>query len=304
MVQDPALDRALGSFLGLAIGDAVGTSVEFLPRGSFPPLTDMIGGGPFRLNPGQWTDDTSMALCLAESLLHHAELDQLDLMRRFLRWAEEGYNSSTGYCFDIGRTTLGAIARFRRAGVPVAGSTDPRDAGNGSIMRLSPVAARWWRDPARAEQVARRQSVTTHAAPEAVDCCALLARILCAAIAGQDSARLSVSIEDGWQSAVRAVASGAWRGRSEKDISSTGYVVHTLEAALWSVERTSSFEAAILVAANLGHDSDTVAAVAGQIAGAIYGASAIPSRWLDKLWGVERIRELGHGLHRAAATDI
>jgi ADP-ribosyl-[dinitrogen reductase] hydrolase len=301
---DLFLDRALGCMLGLAVGDAVGTTVEFMPRGAFPPVTDMSGGGPFRLKAGQWTDDTSMALCLAESLLHDPALDPLDLIQRFLRWVEEGYNSSTGRCFDIGRTTLGAICHFKRTGEAIAGSISPREAGNGSIMRLAPAAARWWRDPSTAEKVARRQSQTTHGAVEAVDSCALLSQILCGGIAGLGRAALSPSVNEAWAPNVRAVAEGSWRSKVAAEIESTGYVVHTIEAALWAVHSTRTFEAAILAGVNLGHDADTVGAVAGQIAGAIYGASSIPQRWRLRLHEGQRIEELARLLQAAGKAEL
>lgn len=286
MQSDPHLDRALGCLLGLAVGDAVGTTVEFLPRGGFAPVTDMVGGGPFRLEPGQWTDDTSMALCLAESLLHEPDLDPHDLMRRFLRWLEQGENASTGRCFDIGRTTLSALSHFRRTGEPMAGSTRADAAGNGSVMRLAPVALRWWREPARAE---------------AVDGCALLCRILHAAIAGVGRDALTVAPDPDWAPAIRALTAGSWRGKAEQEIQSTGYVVHTLEAALWAFEQASSFEEAILAAVNLGHDADTVGAVCGQIAGAVWGLSGIPEGWRRRLWDGARIEALAARLYQAGA---
>ena len=278
-VDPDALGRARGALLGLAVGDAVGTTVEFMPRGSFPPVTDMVGGGPFGLEAGRWTDDTSMALCLAESLLADPGLSARDLMGRFDRWEAEGHNSSTGRCFDVGHATLAAIERYRRTGDPLAGDPSPRAAGNGSIMRLAPVAVRWWRDPDTAEAVAREQGLTTHAAPEAVDACALLARMLAGAIGGGGrEAVLAPRVDPGWRPSIRAIAAGGWRGKAEADIRSTGYVVHTLEAAVWAFAGTASFEEAVLRAVNLGDDADTVGAVAGQIAGAVYGLRGIPER--------------------------
>ena len=134
-----ARDRRRGALVGLAVGDAVGAAVEFAPPGSFRPLTDMVGGGPWGLEPGQWTDDTSMALCLAESLLERGEFDAVDQMRRYLRWREDGHLSAKGYCFDIGPTTSAALTRFQLTGDPFSGSTDRLKAGNGSLMRLAPV---------------------------------------------------------------------------------------------------------------------------------------------------------------------
>ncbi len=132
-------DRFRGSLLGLATGDALGASVEFMPPGSFEPVTCMRGGGPFRLKPGQWTDDTSLALCLAESLVECKGFNAADQMKKYLRWYKEGYMSSTGSCFDIGTTTARALNRFRDTGNPISGPVDRFSAGNGSIMRLAPV---------------------------------------------------------------------------------------------------------------------------------------------------------------------
>lgn len=297
-------DRALGCFLGLAVGDAVGTTVEFLPRGSFAPLTDMVGGGPFRLHAGQWTDDTSMALCLAESLHADPTLDELDLMRRFRRWMEQGENSATGHCFDIGSTTRAALERFRRTGNPIAGDTAADAAGNGSIMRLAPVAVRHWSTPDLARDLAERQSRTTHGAAEAVASCALLADILCRAIAQGAPAAFP---EDGnpvrcWPPRIQAIARGSWRGLRLSQLRSSGYVVHTLTAALWCATRAPDFEQAVLMAANLGDDADTVAAVTGQIAGAMHGVSGIPPHWLERLHEGARLQALAAALHAAAST--
>lgn len=131
--------RYRGSLLGLAAGDALGTTAEFKAPGTFSPLKDIVGGGPFNLKPGQWTDDTSMALCLAESLVSRNGFDAQDQMERYSRWRNEGYLSSTGRCFDIGNTVSQALVRFARTGDPFAGFADPRSAGNGSLMRLAPV---------------------------------------------------------------------------------------------------------------------------------------------------------------------
>jgi len=134
------IDRARGALLGLAVGDALGTTIEFQPRDSYPKQTEMTGGGPFNLEAGQWTDDTSMALALADSLIAHPLFDATDLMDRFVRWRTKGEYSCNGKCFDIGITTAEALSRYREDGNPFAGATDEESAGNGSLMRLSPVA--------------------------------------------------------------------------------------------------------------------------------------------------------------------
>jgi ADP-ribosyl-[dinitrogen reductase] hydrolase len=280
-LDDQATDRALGCLLGLAVGDAVGTTLEFSQRDACT-ITDMVGGGPFRLKPGEWTDDTSMALCLADSLIACGGLNERDLMERFVRWYREGENSHNGRCFDIGITTRQALDRFARTADPVAGSTDPNMAGNGSIMRLAPVALRWVDDPEKAAAMARAQSATTHGAPAAVEGCALLAEILVEAIATGDKETV-LRPRTSAEPTVAAIAAGSWHDKSREDIRSSGYVVHTLEAALWCVDRASDFREAVLLAANLADDADTVAAVTGQIAGALWGRSGIRQEWLDRL---------------------
>ena len=168
---DDIHDRALGAFLGLAVGDAVGTTLEFCSRDTQPRLEDMVGGGPFDLPAGAWTDDTAMALALADSLAESKTLDCRDLMDRFVKWWRDGDYSWSGDCFDIGNTTCQALTRYLRTGDPVAGSTDPLSAGNGSLMRLAPVALRFRHDRPRLLAAAADQSRTTHGAEEAVDAC-------------------------------------------------------------------------------------------------------------------------------------
>ena len=290
------MDRAIGALLGLAAGDAVGTSLEFKTRDSYPPLTDMVGGGPFGLKAGQWTDDTAMALALADSLTANDGLNEADLMRRFVRWHEQGEYSCTGTCFDIGITTRQALSRWKRTGNPTAGSTDPQTAGNGSLMRLAPVAIRFWRDRPTMRDVAARQSATTHAAPEAIDACVAFAEVLADAIEGRPRSEVLRDRVGPYAGAIQPIMAGSWRGEGRNHVRATGYVAHSLEASLWSVGRTGSFEEAVLLAANLGEDADTTAAITGQLAGALYGANGIPQRWRDLLAWEPRIRAMAEGI--------
>ena len=290
---DSIQDRALGAFLGLAVGDAVGTTLEFCCRDAQPRLDDMVGGGPFELPPGAWTDDTAMALALADSLAAAGTLDARDPMDRFVRWWQDGDYSCTGCCFDIGNSTRAALDRYLRTGDPVAGSTDPGSAGNGSLMRLAPVALRFWRDRPRLEATAAEQSRTTHGAAEAVDACRAFAELLADAIAGTPRAEVLARRPFEGAEAIGRVLTGSWRGRPREEIRSSGYVVHTLEAAIWSVARTGNFRSAVLLAANLADDADTVAAVTGQLAGALYGLSGIPEGWLAKLAWRDCLQEAG-----------
>lgn len=283
--------------LGLAVGDAVGTTAEFKPRESFAPLTDMVGGGPFRLKAGQWTDDTAMALCLATSLIECGGFDARDQMDRYCRWWDEGYLSCTGKCFDIGVTVSSALDGYQRTGEPYSGSRDPQTAGNGSLMRLAPVVLFFHPDEAAIDEYAAKSSRTTHGADEAVDACRIFARMISAALGGAGKAGV-LAAAGGIEASERLkqIAEGAYRGAPADRIRGTGYVVDCLEAALWAFEGTESFEAAILRAANLGDDADTTAAVCGQIAGAFYGLSGIPERWVQRVAMREEILGLADGL--------
>ena len=296
-------DRAQGALIGLALGDALGTTLEFSTRDTLPPVTDLVGGGPFKLAPGQWTDDTSMALCLADSLLARNGLDARDLVERFCQWHEEGHNSVTGNCFDIGVTTCEALRSYRATGEPLSGSTDRGSAGNGSLMRLAPVAIRWWHDRAAAVEAARLQSRTTHGAPQAVAACALFAELLVEAIGGGPKESVLQARHWDGDAGVAAVAAGSWRSKARDDISSSGYVLHTLEAALWCVGRSESMADALVLAANLGHDADTVGAVTGQLAGALWGKSGAPAAWLDKLAWRQHIEALAARLFDAGDRE-
>jgi ADP-ribosyl-[dinitrogen reductase] hydrolase len=278
-------ERFRGCLLGLAAGDAVGTTVEFLERGEFPPVTDMTGGGPFGLEPGQWTDDTSMALCLAASLSEKSRFDAHDQMDRYVDWMQNGYMSSTGECFDIGMTIRGALQTYIATGDPYSGPVDPRTAGNGSIMRLAPVPMFFF--PDLVETVARSEesSRTTHQAPQCLEACRLFGQILHRALSGMDKDRILLPPFTGRfeHKDIRPISRGEYRGRDVSGIEGSGYVARSLEAALWCFHGTGSFRDAILAAANLGGDADTTAAVCGQVAGAFYGMSGIPSEWLEKL---------------------
>ena len=240
-------------FSVLPSGTRSGPPSSSRPKPDYAVLDDMVGGGPFRLKPGQWTDDTAMALALADSLLAHPRFDASDLMTRFVSWRDEGTYSCTGRCFDIGNTVSGALARFERTGNPLAGSTDPLSAGNGALMRLSPVAIRYGSDRETMREVAALQTRTTHGAEEAVECSVLFADMLADAIAGRRRDEVLAPRSGRFSPKVETIATGAsWRGRARDEVHGSGYVVDCLNAALWAVSRTTSFRSAVLMAANLG----------------------------------------------------
>jgi len=300
--------RYRGCLLGLAVGDAVGTTVEFAPPGSFPPVADMVGGGPFRLQAGEWTDDTSMALCLAESLLERGGFDAADQMGRYLRWYHHGHLSSNGRCFDIGNTVRGALHRYERTGDPWAGSTDSTSAGNGSIMRLAPVPLFFAADAARAVAMSGESSRTTHGAPACVDACRYLGGLIVGALRGEPkdallSPRYHPAGAEPWTDLdpdIAAIADGSFARRSPPDVKGSGYVVRSLEAALWAFHRADSFEEGCLLAVNLGDDADTTAAVYGQLAGATYGEAGIPAPWRERLAQGALITDFADRLYEAA----
>jgi ADP-ribosyl-[dinitrogen reductase] hydrolase len=261
----------MGSLLGLAVGDCVGVHLEFKPPGTFQPVTEMLGGGPFNLKKGEYTDDTSMALCLAASLIECSGFDALDQMKRYQKWYREGYMSSRNHCFDIGNTTREAIERFEQTGEPFSGSTHKFSAGNGSIMRLAPVPLFYAENPQMAIQMAADSSRITHRAEEAVDACRYLSGLILGALQGISKEELL---------------------DSSPEIKGTGYVVESLEAALWAFYHGSSFEEGLLLAVNMGDDADTTGAVYGQLAGAYYGVVGIPERWLSSLKHYDVIEKL------------
>ena len=301
------MTRYRGCLLGLAVGDAVGTTVEFAPPGSFPPVTDMVGGGPFRLQAGEWTDDTSMALCLAESLLERGSFDATDQMERYLRWYHHGHLSSNGRCFDIGNTVRGALRRYEQTGDPWAGSTDSTSAGNGSIMRLAPVPLFYAANAAQAIAMSGDSSLTTHGTAACVDACRYLGGLIVGALRGESKETLLAPFYHPvpgatWNldPAIATVAAGSFAHKWPPAIRGSGYVVESLEAALWAFYHAETFADGWLLAVNLGHDADTTAAVYGQLAGAYYGAAGIPTAWRDRLAHRDLIIDFADRLHDLA----
>ena len=287
-------NKVLGSFIGLAVGDSLGASVEFMPRGSFPNVTEMTGGGPFNLNPGEWTDDTIMALCLAESLIKNKQFNQIDILNSWLAWYEFGHNSPKGYCFDIGSTTSGSLKYYSSVRTPTPGTSEYAS-GNGSIMRLSPVPAFYHSDKKLALEISWKQGNLTHNSILANDCCKLLACYILRAY--ENNNVFDLVPEFNFHHKVKNIADGKYKNKSQDQIKSGGYCIETLEAAVWAVYNSSSFSEAVLKAVNLGNDTDSVGAVAGQIAGAIYGFDNIPIEWVDKLFRKDYLLDIGEKLY-------
>lgn len=207
-------------------------------------------------------------------------------------WWREGYWSSTGDCFDIGNTVSSVLRRFEVSGDPNAGSTEAYSAGNGSLMRLSLIPLFYFGRPTEAVDRAGEMSRTTHGAVEAVDSCRFYSGLIHGALTGASKDRLCAAFwhpyNECWEMAelspkVEFIAAGSFKGRSPPDVRGSGYVIDALDAALWAFWTTDDFRQGALAAANLGDDADTTAAIYGQLAGAYYGLSGIPSEWVASI---------------------
>jgi ADP-ribosyl-[dinitrogen reductase] hydrolase len=297
-MPDLMLDRSTGALLGLAVGDALGAPFEGLERDTYPRASEYAAGGVHDIERGARTDDTAMAICLAESLLAHGGIDERDLLERFLRWFRFGENAHGGTAIGVSEKTRATLETFERSRrIDAAAAVD--SAGNGAIMRLAPVAIYFRNSAAEACRSAVRQARVTHTARAALAAAELLADLLIVALRTGDP-----------DAVLRAVTKTAHpdligirdhRGKARQQISSAPRAIDTLEAALWCLHRAGDFEGTLVEAANLGGDSDTIGAVAGQLVCAIFGAAAIPPKWLDALFWRVRLAELARRLYETGA---
>lgn len=281
-------DRRRGALIGLAVGDALGAAVEFKTPGSFDPVTGFRNGGPHRLEAGEWTDDTSMALALADSIAKSG-WNLNDQANRYVQWWRNGKYSVNGRCFDIGITTRNALNRFLTNNDALAsGNTSDQSSGNGSIMRLAPVPIRYaFFYPNNIEEISRlaeESSLPTHASDQCVSACRYLATVLAALIHGEDRDEV---LSPEWKPLqqlndirtlhplIQEIAQGSFRQKQPPAIQGSGWVVKSLEASLWAFHNADTFEEAVLKAVNLGDDADTTGAICGQLSGAYWGESGI-----------------------------
>ncbi|MBI2806619.1 MAG: ADP-ribosylglycohydrolase family protein [Planctomycetes bacterium] len=280
-------DRRRGALIGLAVGDALGAAVEFKSPGSFAPVTGYRSGGPHRLEAGEWTDDTSMALALADSIAVGWDLnDQAD---RYVQWWKTGKYSVNGRCFDIGITTSDALSNYvAEKNALTSGDRSDEASGNGSIMRLAPVPIRYaGLFPGKIEELSRlaeESSLPTHASNQCISACRYLATVLAALIHGEDRDKvlspewkplLQLNAIKPLHRLIQEIAQGSFRQKQPPVIQGSGWVVKSLEASLWAFHDADSFEEAVLRAVNLGDDADTTGAICGQLAGAYWGESGI-----------------------------
>ena len=271
-------NKAKGMLWGLIVGDAFGSPIQFSGKDSHPWITEMEPCPIFRLPPGCWTDDGSMAMCIMDSYVRKGQYDLKDIGETFVRWLVEGYLSSKeGRAFDIGGATMDSVSAISSSGSLVNGYEDSQ--GNGSIMRFAPsyLLAQKEPDPAK---VMHAISDLTHSSKRVREVVDRFAKILGEHMAGNRTAEVSPY-------------------KTREEVNNSGWAVSTLDAALWAFNTTATFEEGLIAAVNLGGDSDSIGAVFGQIAGAYYGFDAIPERWVKavKTWEtvdalIERFLEL------------
>jgi ADP-ribosylglycohydrolase len=281
-------DRFQGAMLGLAVGDALAAHTQFRKPGSFAPVGDLLGGGPFDLPRGAWTDDTAMALLLAESLNEREGFDAHDQVQRYARWQREGYGSASGQCVGISASTARALATAQYKRQPFAGSHDPEQLDKEPLTRVAPVVMYFFADAGVAVARAAEAARITAQAPLVLDCVRLLAAALHQALSGRDKEAILKPRRELWVSAstraeVLAIYEGSYARRDPAQITGGGHIVQALEAAFWAFHRSANFREGALACANLGRDSDVVTAVYGALAGAHHGVSAIPGSWRNGL---------------------
>ncbi|KAL2788293.1 ADP-ribosylation/Crystallin J1 [Aspergillus keveii] len=327
-MESPSIQsRIKGSIFGVAVADALGGPVEFQPRGSFDPVSDFQPNDHFNVPPGTWTDDTSMTLCLAQALIDcKGEFIPQVAIRNYINWFDNGYLSATGECFDIGAATTKALIiwqqYFERS--PDLRKDDPEGheggrfnieftlkreqfCGNGSLMRVSPIALVYFRNMPEALANAAASSDVTHPYPTCAEACTIYTKLLVLILHGNSKASLAISLAETpirdprIQERLSQYQSLAdWESQDEDNIKSSGFVVSTLEAALWSFFSTGSYREGALRAVNLGWDADTVGAVYGGLAGAFYGIEGVPQGWVEGLQKVDVVGGVAEGLARLA----
>jgi ADP-ribosylglycohydrolase len=315
-MENPKLkDQILGGILGLAVADAVGVPVEFKSRESLRnnPFTGMQGYGTYNQPPGTWSDDTSLTLCLLDSLANK-KIDYADIMQKFISWIDEAKYTPHGAVFDVGIATRKALQRFQNGTEPLeCGGTSEQDNGNGSLMRILPIAfylhAFYGLDFTKDEKavaIIHNVSSLTHAHKRSLIACGIY--LIIAGNLLEQSANLKKTIHSSLKKAkeyyedkkeyagelkhYKRLFKKDCATLPETEIKSSGYVVDTLEAALWSLLNTDNYKDCVLKAVNLGEDTDTVAAVTGGLAGMFYGVDSIPKDWLKQLARRDYIEKL------------
>lgn len=303
---EKADDRPLALILGVAVGDALGVPVEFKKRGTFH-VTNMQGYGTHHQPPGTWSDDTSLTLALADNLLADGDRPDLECIAwGFTEWYDKAAYTPYGKVFDVGNATAAAIKRLKKGVAPEkAGGADERDNGNGSLMRVAPLAFYMFgiRDAEERFRIVRDVSSITHAHEWSVAACYIYVEMLNKLRMGRKRKAAYAELREDFARGVPFISKATLAKfvrilendislLPEEEIRSSGFVIDTLEAALWCFLTTDNYKDAVLKAVNLGEDTDTTGAVTGALAGLAYGLDAIPREWLDQLAGREEIQRI------------
>lgn len=302
-------ERFQGALMGLAVGDALAAHTQFRKPGTFAPVGDLLGGGPFDLPRGAWSDDTAMALLLAESLLESEGFDAHDQVQRYSRWQREGYGSATGQCVGIAANVARSLATALYKRQPFSGSHDPEQLDKDPLSRVAPAVMYFFADSAASISRPAEAARVTAQAPLVLDSVRLLAAMLRQALAGRDKAAVLKPPRESWMTAstrpeLLAVYEGSYTRRMPPEIAGNGHIVAALEAALWAFYRGETFREGALLAANLGWDSDVVSATYGQLAGAYHGVSAIPGIWRNSLMKQEVVIDIADRLLTHALVSL
>jgi ADP-ribosylglycohydrolase len=303
-------ERYQGAMLGLAIGDALAAATQFRRPGSFTPVGDMLGGGPFDLPRGAWSDDTAMALCLADSLAATDRFDPKDQVERYQQWQSDGYLSATGLCLGITAATAKALAAARWRRLVYAGSHDPAQLDPEPLSRVAPAVLHAFDNSGLAIEQAINAARATSQAPIVLDACRLLGAMLVAALRGEPRERVvtpspALLGSKTMKPEVAAIVAAAPEPPGTPDKRGHGAdVVAALRIARWALASTTSFRAGALAAVNVGGHSDVIGAVYGQLAGAHYGVNAIPRNWRAALAHAGLIETLADRLLASALVRM
>lgn len=301
---DISRDKAIGSLIGLAIGDAMGAPYEFQPHG-YKVIDHYITGGIHNVSTGEWTDDTSMALCLAQSLIDRKGFNAKDQMDKYLSWSEDGYFCTRKHCFDIGNTVSKALQKYKESTYPYSGLEGDHNSGNGSLMRIAPIAIMYHNNQDDLIKYAAKSSQTTHRSQLAVDACIVYAQLIAGAINGISKEKL-LSKEfinrENIRKEILKIIDGSYK--EEKEFKATGYVLHTLESALMAFYKYDNFEDGLLHVISIGDDTDTVGAVYGQLAGAYYGYGVIDKKYKIELQQHDMIYSIAEKLYTLSNTIL
>lgn len=307
------LDQIKAVMIGHAVGDALGVPVEFKTREYIAkdPVTSMRGYGSYAVPAGAWSDDTSMSLC-ALAAMGRKDWTFEEVMDNFFAWMSDNRFTATDETFDVGYTCFNAILNYRQNRMPVSecGLYDEDSNGNGSLMRIHPFSLLVDTETAEWESVIDQASALTHGHDRSKLACRIYTMILSALLDNSDKNAVFFALLQAdcrYRSHpehrhFRRLFAMDFEDTPLTAIKSTGYVVDTLEAAVWCLLTTDSYEECVLKAVNLGEDTDTVAAVAGGLAGALYGYDAIPLSWRTTLKRRQDIEDLCATFHRAHFT--